>query len=687
MKYWEKRAAQSMGLHIRLFSAFHKIAFAVNSVVILMIFLFSYVAFDRNSIYQNMSFVRNDQVIHFQRLVNTTRALMKASTDDALPEQITAHLVEDIEAGIGAIRKDIADLEQLRLELARNPLERLNPHPGEGDSLNEQLDLRLRTFLERAKRVASVSNVTRRTRYAFWGPIDFASALEGATMQQFHQVIQLSYTMSRASIDFARKTVGTLVGFLFLLLFAQGLLIFRPLLRKLKTEHLNKVVYEQQLAGLALTDSLTALPNRAAFTQRLNGLIDTDWPAGKGFSLLLIDLDHFKTINDTLGHLAGDLVLKHFARQLQAALRNDDFVARLGGDEFAVLLPSVDDTELLQTLIRRIESFLAEPLEYETRFLELSISIGASLYPAHGRTPSDLMRCADLALYAAKRHRGMSIVYDVTMMAETRERAELKAALSAALGRGEFVPFYQPKIDMVTGAHTGFEALIRWRHPTYGLLPPGRFLELFDTPLLLEQMTAAMVDAVARDLRMWRDAGLAPGSVAINMPEALLAHETGYHIFERAIGRYGLDWSDFSVEITEDVLLNRHAERVSDMVVRLHRHGVRISLDDFGTGFASLTHLRAFPFDEIKIDRSFTIDIGRDVRAEQIIRAMIGLARNLGKTVITEGVETSEHVQFLIEAGCQFGQGYLFSKPIPSDQAAAFITPAPAPAAAAHRFA
>lgn len=664
---------ESIGPHIRSFSAFYNIGFIANSAIIALIFSVSLVAFDRNSIYQNVSFVRNEQIIHFQKLVNATRSLMKASINDALPEQVINNLILEINAGIVVVHKDMAKLEQLEQRLAQNLLERLNPHPGESDDYNEQLDARLREFIERAKRVAEVSNITRRNRYTFWGPIDFAIASEGAVMQRFQHVIQLSYAMSRDSIDFAKNTVAALVGFLFMVLFVEGFFVFSPLLQRLKVAHINKTKYEEQLEVLALTDNLTDLSNRAAFNQKFKGLINADWPPGKGFSFLLIDLDHFKSINDTLGHMVGDLVLKHFSRQIRAALRGDDFVARLGGDEFAVLLPSINDKETLQNLIERIELFIKEPLKHETRFLELSVSIGASLYPAHGQTESELMRCADLALHLAKDHRSISVIYDATMMAETREQAELKAALPSALDRGEFVPFYQPKIDMRTGVHAGFEALIRWRHPIHGVLPPGRFLTLFNTPLLLEQMTAAVVDAVARDLRAWRDAGVMVGAVAINMPEILLAHETGYHIFERAIGRYGLDWSDFSVEITEDVFLNRHSDRVSNMVIRLRGHGVHVSLDDFGTGFASLTHLRAFPFDEIKIDRSFTIDIGQDVRAEQIIRAMIDLARNLGKAVIAEGVETTEHVQFLVDAGCQFGQGYLFSKPIPSSEVAAFI--------------
>lgn len=668
---------KSIEPYMRSFYRYYNIGFIANSSIIALIFLISIVAFERNSIYQNMSFVRNEQIIHFQKLVNTTRSLMKASTNDAIPEQVISNLIQEIYAGLGAVNQDVVKLERLRQRLVRNPLERLNPRPGESDGANEQLDTRIVDLLEHAKRVADVPNNTRRNRYAFWGPIDFAIASEGAMMQQFQHVIQLSYAESRNSIDFAKNTVGALVGFLFVLLFVEGVFIFHPLLKRLRAAHISKEKYEEQLVVLALTDSLTGLSNRAAFNQRFNGLTDADWPSGKGFSLLFIDLDHFKSINDSLGQAVGDVVLKHFARQLRAALRSDDFVARLGGDEFAVLLPSINDTESLQNVIERVEFFINEPLEHETRFLELSASIGAALYPAHGQTQPELMRCADLALHIAKNHRSTSVIYNAAMMAETREQAELMAALPTALDRGEFVPFYQSKIDMRTGAHAGFEALIRWRHPIHGVLPPGRFLTLFNTPLLLEQMTTAVVDAVARDLRAWRDAGVMVGPVAINMPEVLLAHETGYHIFERAIGRYGVDWSDFSVEITEDVFLNRHSDRVSDMVIRLGRHGVHISLDDFGTGFASLTHLRAFPFDEIKIDRSFTSDIGQNVRSEQIIRAMIDLARNLGKTVIAEGVETVEHVQFLVEAGCQFGQGYLFSKPIPSREVAAYIASAP----------
>ncbi|MEY9558194.1 EAL domain-containing protein (putative c-di-GMP-specific phosphodiesterase class I) [Sinorhizobium fredii] len=276
------------------------------------------------------------------------------------------------------------------------------------------------------------------------------------------------------------------------------------------------------------------------------------------------------------------------------------------------------------------------------------------------------MRIVDLALYTAKGGRNTTVIFDEAALARRLEENQLSLALVLAADRNEFVVHYQPKVDLPTGAHLGFEALVRWQHPELGLLAPGRFLPLMEGTQHIRGMTRAVIATVGRDLRAWKKAGLAPGPVSINLPEILLVGQEGYEFFASAVRENGLEWRDFAVEITEDVFLNRSANQILATVARFRQHGLSISLDDFGTGFASLVHLRDFPFDELKIDRSFVDGIGKDARSEQIIRAMIHLAQSLGKRCVAEGIETEGQRRFLTDAGCDVGQGYHFARPEPA---------------------
>jgi EAL domain-containing protein (putative c-di-GMP-specific phosphodiesterase class I) len=265
--------------------------------------------------------------------------------------------------------------------------------------------------------------------------------------------------------------------------------------------------------------------------------------------------------------------------------------------------------------------------------------------------------------------RNNQVIFNEAMMADRLAESQLRTALFNAVENDEFLVYYQPKIDVRSGRHVAFEALVRWRHPDLGILSPGRFLHLFNTAASISSMTECVINKVAYDIRVWRDAGLSPGSVAINMPEAILISEVGYDMFANAIKRYAIEWSDFSIEITEDVYMNKYTEQIFATVIKLREQGVSIALDDFGTGFASLTNLRNFPFDDVKIDRSFISDIGIDNKSEQIIKAMIDLVENLGKNCVAEGVETEEQLMFLQQAGCGMVQGYFFAQPQPFEMA------------------
>ncbi|PDT34831.1 GGDEF-domain containing protein [Rhizobium sp. M10] len=655
----------SVAKYIRSIGRHYVLAVVVMTVLIGATFQTVKVALDRHSLQQNISYLIGRQFIRFQQLATQTRAIMRASADPNMPEYIIRPMVEDVQRAIDDIRSMSIELNGLNTQVEANLLERLNGRDSASEKLRLELDGRLEDFLQRAERVVSAKLQDRRERYSFWGPIDFAVSSDSVLMRQFSALIESAHDRSDVSIDHTRLISAVLLSLTAATLILATLILFIPLLVKLRTEHRRTLDFEIKLTHLAHTDTLTGLGNRSSFNEALNGLFGSLERTGAGFSMLLVDLDHFKATNDSFGHPAGDAVLSHVARALQKTFRSGDIVARLGGDEFAALLPGISDAATLEGIAGRAVAAIATECQFDGRLLPVSASLGGAVVPGHAADEATLMRVADLALYAAKAKRNTAVIFDESSFAQRLEQNRLASALAFAADRDEFVVYYQQKVNLQTGRHLGFEALVRWRHPQLGILPPGRFLPLMEGHLI-QGMTRCIVNTVARDLRAWQAAGLAVGSVAINLPEALLVGDDGYDLIAAAVGANRLDWLDFSIEITEDVFLNRGANQIAETISRFRKHGVSVSLDDFGTGFASLVHLRDFPFDELKIDRSFVAEIGKDVRSEQIVRAIIDLARNLGKRCVAEGIEEEVQRDFLLHAGCDIGQGYLFGKPEPA---------------------
>lgn len=667
----------SVARYIRSIGRHYVIAVVVMTVLIGATFLTVKVALDRHSLQQNISYLIGRQFIRFQQLANQTRAIMRASADLNMPEYIVRPMVEDVQRAIDDIRAISVELNELNIEVEANLLERLNGRDAASERLRLELDGRLEDFLERAERVASAKLLDRRERYSFWGPIDFAVSSDSMLMRQFSALIESAHDRSDVSIDHTRLISAVLLSLTAATLILATLILFIPLLIKLRTEHRRSLDFEIKLTHLAHTDTLTGLGNRSSFNEALNGLFGSLERTSAGFSMLLVDLDHFKATNDSFGHPAGDAVLSHVASALQKTFRAGDVVARLGGDEFAALLPGISDAATLEGIAGRAVAAIATECHFEGRLLPVSASVGGAVVPGHASDEATLMRIADLALYAAKAKRNTAVIFDEASFAQRLEQNRLAAALAFAADRDEFVVYYQQKVNLQTGEHLGFEALVRWRHPQLGILPPGRFLPLMEGHII-QGMTRCIVNTVGRDLRAWQAAGLKVGSVAINLPEALLVGDDGYDLIATAVEANHLDWLDFSIEVTEDVFLNRGANQIVETISRFRKHGVSVSLDDFGTGFASLVHLRDFPFDELKIDRSFVAEIGKDIRSEQIIRAIIDLARNLGKRCVAEGIEDESQRDFLLNAGCEIGQGYLFAKPEPATAAVERLVRRPA---------
>ena len=425
---------------------------------------------------------------------------------------------------------------------------------------------------------------------------------------------------------------------------------------------------EEKIRWAGNHDALTQLPNRTLFQRALDQLLDEVLVAHCTFTVLMIDLDDFKRTNDALGHDAGDALLREFSQRLRRAVRFDDVIARLGGDEFAVLLRGVGDEEGIEEAVASIRRSLKAPFLFEGKMLDIKASIGASRYPDQGRTRGELLKHADIALYAAKAAgRGVLRMFKPAMRAEAQHRLSMLSLAKDALAKDRIVPFYQPKVDLRSGEPDGFEALLRWEHPTRGIQMPHTIAAAFGDVTLAAEISDQMIGLVVEDMRLWTDQGIAFGHVAVNAAAAEFKHgDFAERLLER-LHRANLPPSCFQLEVTETVFLGRGAEHVETALRVLSNAGVQIALDDFGTGYASLSHLNHFPVDVIKIDRSFISKLEESPHDAAIVRAVINLGRSLGIKIVGEGVETPAQAAYLRKHRCQTGQGYLFGKAQPAE--------------------
>jgi len=427
-------------------------------------------------------------------------------------------------------------------------------------------------------------------------------------------------------------------------------------------------------AHLARTDDLTGLPNRRGFYTRADLLLRTP---DRRLSpiLLLLDLDNFKDVNDSLGHAAGDELLRVVATRLNAGLRDEDLLVRLGGDEFAVLMPDADDDGAMEAA-RRLLTAVAEPVPLEGLRVQVTGSIGIATSPAHGNDVGTLLRNADIALYRAKRQRIGCLFYTTEAAGDgaletTRDSMELLDQLRTAVAKRELSVHYQPKVDLRSASVVGVEALVRWDHPELGLMEPELFLPAVQQNGLMHPMTMLVLDEALDGALQLRERHRAL-PVAVNLfPPSLGDLELPKQIAD-ALSRRGLSPSLLVVEITEDFLLsNKH--RALKVLEELHELGVRIAIDDFGTGYSALSYLRELPIDEVKLDRSFVAAITADIRAAAIVRTVIDLADTLGLTVVAEGVEDVETARALASYGCAVAQGYFCGRPLPITELLDFL--------------
>ncbi|MBR1088292.1 EAL domain-containing protein [Bradyrhizobium manausense] len=423
----------------------------------------------------------------------------------------------------------------------------------------------------------------------------------------------------------------------------------------------------RRVLELAHTDILTGLPNRAFFLARLDELNSQLRDGGPTFSILMLDLDRFKNVNDSLGHGAGDALLRLVAQRLKSAVRANDVLARLGGDEFAIILESCEDQRACSTeLAGRIAKLVTEPFLLPGHRVEIGTSIGIAIAPDHGRDQEQLLKKADLALYRSKSAgRNCFTIYDEAMSAELEARNTLEGDLRDAIALCQLEVHYQPFMNANTGARRGFEALVRWRHPARGLIPPDQFIALAEETGLIVPLGEFVLRRACADAAAWPSDLM----VAVNLSPIQFKEADLFDVISGALRDSGLSPQRLEIEITESVLLERGTENHAFME-RLKSIGIELALDDFGTGYSSLSYLTAFPFDKIKIDKSFIRNLTHQPRSSAIISSIVTLARGLDMSVTAEGVETSEEFERLKALGVNFAQGYLFGRPLPVDQIA-----------------
>jgi diguanylate cyclase (GGDEF)-like protein len=429
----------------------------------------------------------------------------------------------------------------------------------------------------------------------------------------------------------------------------------------LRWEHRRMAALVQHLANY---DALTNLPNRASLHDRLSQGLAAAQGEDKSFAFMIIDLDGFKEINNTLGHRVGDVLLQQVGRRIQRSLPEVDTVARLGGDEFAVLLPGTD-AQSIELVTRAILHAVEAPFHAEGLKLEVRASIGIALCPPYGATPDALLQRADVAMYVAKENRCGFAIYSPGIDRHSHQRLTFRSELSHAIQDDQLVLYYQPKVSLFDRRVLGVEVLSRWPHPTQGLLLPGRFISVAEQAGLIGDLTRAAIGVALRAHRSWYAEDWNP-VVAVNVSPHTLRDGRFPDVVAALVEASGAPSPCLELEITESVIMTDPTAALATLT-RLSEMGIRLSIDDFGTGYSSLSYLKNLPVDEIKIDRSFITDLARH-GDDTIVRSMIDLAHNLGLTVVAEGVETRATWDRLVAFGCDAAQGFYISPPAPLDE-------------------
>jgi len=430
----------------------------------------------------------------------------------------------------------------------------------------------------------------------------------------------------------------------------------------------EKESFVKEMKDLAFNDYLTSLPNRRSIKEKLSLFIKEASNSSKKLGILFVDLDEFKIINDTFGHNIGDDLLKKASIRLRNVIRTKDIVARLGGDEFVIVLHDVIEYGEVECIANRIIEKFKEAFILNGIHIHTSCSIGISVFPENGGDLDTLFKNADIAMYKAKENGKNNFeIYDESMNDLSIRKLQIAEGLRIALEKEEFYLTYQPKVDILTKRITGLEALLRWNHPTFGLLYPNEFIQIAEETGIIKEIDLHVLGLVCKQLKNWINSGLEPVNIAINISAQLFNEKTFIERVESILENNEIDTSFISMEITETTAMENkdYALRILN---QLKKHNIQIHLDDFGTGYSSLCYLKTFPVDVLKIDKLFIDGIVKDKKDESIITSLINMAKSLGIKVVSEGVETIQQLKFLEENKCDEYQGFLFSKPVPIEE-------------------
>jgi diguanylate cyclase (GGDEF)-like protein len=530
---------------------------------------------------------------------------------------------------------------------------------------------------QRARDGYPASNLTYRERFDAWEgelaerhilatyvPVHvYEAAPVEAVLEVYTDVTELVARMERSQWTILAAVLGGMAA----VYLAMQLMLARYH-RLLREQERERAAQEERIRYQAYHDSLTGLPNRASFAEHLDEAMRRAKRAGWPLALLFLDLDNFKRVNDSLGHDAGDRLLRVAAERIRRAVREADMLFRMGGDEFTVLLEDVRGPEEAAMVSSRVLEAMAETLQLQHHEISVTASIGIALYPRDDVVAERLLKSADTAMYRAKElGRNRYAFFAPEMNERVESQILVEAALRRALKNEEFVLHYQPRVSVASGRATGAEALLRWRHPDWGLVEPARFVPLLEETGMVVPVGAWVLAEACRQARSWQDAGLPPLRVSVNLSSRQFRSESLLESVTEALRASRLQPQLLELELTESLLVE-NVEHAMGVMGKLKAIGAAISIDDFGTGYSSLGYLKRFPIDSLKIDRSFVRDIATSPKDAAIVKAISALARSLGIGLIAEGVEEAWQAEFLRGRHCTEMQGFLFSRALPAEK-------------------
>jgi len=505
------------------------------------------------------------------------------------------------------------------------------------------------------------------------GDIRVADQDWGAIFVPEGDLVPGAWSWQASSVLLAGLTMTSLIV-IYLLLSLKRTLHLEFLTRSLRAATKQLRRESEKVTQLARMDSMTGLANRASFTEQLEQAFDSARRGGGRFAVMCLDLDHFKDVNDTLGHPSGDRLLQIAADRLKVLFGEDHLIARLGGDEFAILVADASDQAVVVRLAERIKNALAGQYDLDGNEVHISVSTGIALYDADTASAEDMMMRADLALYQAKNEgRDGFCFHSSDLDREIHERVTIGEDLHAALRNNELELYYQPQVEATSGRIVGLEALMRWNHPRRGLLSPNSFIPIAERTGAIHALGRWAIEEACRQIRRWQAEGIVGPMVSVNISAAHFKSASPLDIeLAETLEKYAVDPSRIEIELTEFALVES-TKTNRDMIRRVRELGVSIAIDDFGTGYSSLEYLQAYRVNRLKIAQQFMPDVAINSGSAAIVRAVLVLARELGLEAVAEGVETAEQLAFLLSAGCRYVQGYYFSRPVPAAQASVLL--------------